>query len=84
MENSGCPRWCVGSHRPDDQHYSGPTKLGGLLAELLQSPGDDEVYLSLLNQSDGTGHFQIPMSVVPLIATTALRLTAARRHGIVA
>jgi hypothetical protein len=83
METTACPHWCVGSHHAKIEHYSSPTRVGDLLAELVQPPDEDQVYLSLLKRWDGTERFLVPMSVVPLIATTALRLTRARRHGIV-
>jgi hypothetical protein len=50
-----------GSHLAKVEHYSAPERIG-------------EVYLSLLNHWDGTERFQVPLSVVPLIATTALHL----------
>jgi hypothetical protein len=71
-----CPDWCAGSHLPGNEHYSVPTRIGDLLAELVRYPGDGETYLSLLNHRDGTEYFLIPLPVVPLIATTALRLVA--------
>lgn len=74
---AGCPTWCLGNHAPDVEHHSARATVGDLLIELIQEQDDDRVVLSVLESYDGGGYFLLPMAVVPLIATTALRLVAA-------
>ena len=82
MAAKNCPGWCVASHGDDGEHVSAGARLGDLLLEVLQYPGDEQVYLSLLEVDEGGRYFTIPMTVVPSIATTALRLIArADPHG---
>jgi len=70
-----CPGWCRGAHGDDGEHVSAEARLGDLLLEVFQCPGDEQVYVSLLEVDEGGRYFTLPMTVVPLIATTALRLT---------
>ena len=77
MATDGCPVWCLGGHSAAVEHHSARALVGGLLVEVIQYPGDERVYLSLLEPHDGGSFFVLPTSVVPLIATTALSLTGA-------
>lgn len=83
MTSSGgdCPGWCLGAHREGYEHHSARTRLGTLVAELIRYPEDPQVYLSLLESQAGGRYLLVPMEVVPLIATAALRLVAGRRPG---
>jgi hypothetical protein len=71
----GCPTWCLGAHRDGGEHFSANARLGNLLLEVLRYPGDEQVYVSLLEAADGGRYFTLPMMVVPSIAAAALRLT---------
>lgn len=75
MATAGCPDWCLGAHSDYGEHFSTKVRLGDLLVEVLQYPGDEQVYLSLLEVDEGGRYFTLPVTVVPSIATTALRLT---------
>jgi hypothetical protein len=75
----GCPSWCRGGHRDTVEHVSDEARLAGLILELLQYPGEDVVYLSVLDSSVGGRFFVVPMSVVPQLATAALRIVAPLR-----
>ena len=75
MAAARCPDWCLRAHGDDGEHFSIKARLGGLLVEVLQYPGDEQVYVSLLEVDEGGRYLTLPMTVVPLIATTALRLT---------
>jgi hypothetical protein len=76
-----CPVWCLGSHRPDREHHSVRSRVGGLVAELVRYPGSPQVYLSLLEPDVGGQYLMMPMTVVPLIATAALRLAVPAGSG---
>jgi hypothetical protein len=69
------PNWCRGGHRHDREHVSVEAQLGDLLLEVLRYPGDEQVYVSLLEAQEGGRYFTLPMAVVPLVAATVLRLT---------
>lgn len=71
-----CPPWCRGGHRDAVEHVSDEARVGGLILELLQYPGEDEVYLSMLDSAEGGRFFVVAMSAVSQLATTALRLMA--------
>lgn len=77
MATVDCPGWCRRAHRDDGEHVSAEAPIGDrLLLEVLQYPGDEQMYVSLLEVDEGGRYFTLPMTVVPLIATAALRLTA--------
>ncbi len=71
-----CPHWCLGLHRAGLAHISAEARIGDLLLELIRYPEDERVYLSMLERTEGGRFLVVPMSVVPLIATVALRLAA--------
>jgi hypothetical protein len=71
-----CPAWCLGEHREEIEHHSARVPVGDLVAELIRYPDSPQVYLSLLEPDEGGRYLLLPMSVVPLIATVALRLSA--------
>lgn len=74
-----CPPWCRRGHRDTVEHVSEEARVGGLILELLQYPDEDEAYLSMLDSAEGGRFFVVAMSVVPQLATTALRLMAPMR-----
>jgi hypothetical protein len=74
MSTVDCPRWCRGGHGDGGEHVSAEAELGEVLVEAIQFPGDEQVYVSLLEAKEGGLYFTLPMTVVPLIATTALQL----------
>jgi len=76
MATADCPSWCLGRHGDEGEHVSAEARLGDVLLEVLQYPGDEQVYVSLLEVDEGGRYFALPMTVVPLIATTVLRLAA--------
>jgi hypothetical protein len=72
---SDCPDWCRGWHPSGGgEHVSAEAQLGDVLMEVIQFPGDEQVYVSLLEFNEGGQVVTLPMTVVPLIATTVLRL----------
>lgn len=75
-ESRGCPAWCLGNHREEVEHHSARVRVGDLVAELIRYPNNPQVYLSLLEPDAGGRYLLVPMSVVPLIATVAQRLSA--------
>lgn len=75
MTTEHCPNWCRGTHSDDGEHVSAEARLGDLLLEVLQYPGDEQVYVSLLEADEGGRYLTLPMAVVPSIVTTVLRLT---------
>ena len=75
MATAHCPDWCLGAHGDYGEHFSTKARLGDLLVEVLQYPGDEQVYVSLLEVDEGGRYFTLPMTVVPSIASTARRLT---------
>ena len=76
MATADCPGWCRRIHGDEGEHVSAEARLGDrLLLEVLQNPGGEQVYVSLLEVDEGGRYFTLPTTVVPLIATAALRLT---------
>jgi len=76
MATADCPGWCRRIHGDEGEHVSAEARLGDrLLLEVLQYPGGEQVYVSLLEVDEGGRYFTLPTTVVPLIATAALRLT---------
>ena len=76
MATADCPGWCRRTHGDEGEHVSAEARLGDrLLLEVLQYPGGEQVYVSLLEVDEGGRYFTLPTTVLPLIATATLRLT---------
>lgn len=71
-----CPGWCLGMHGGNGAHVSAEGRVGDLLVEVIRYPEDERVYVSLLDLDEGGRFLTVPIAVVPLIATTVLRLMA--------